>query len=124
MMSSNHLAIEMLITERCRDLGLSRADIVRRAGLKNVAKGLRRLDGLYAGDLDKATVLICGLPAALELPTETVDIAIKESKQQLEESAPIAAAEREAAWLASFQPCAYLLGTETRPTQIIFFAIS
>jgi hypothetical protein len=123
-MSSNHLAIETLITTRCRDLGLSRADVVRRAGIKNVEKGLRRLDALYEGDLEKTTVLIRGLPAALGLPTETVDIAIKETKQQLEEAARVAAAEREAAWRASFQPCAYLLGTETRPTQIIVFAMS
>jgi hypothetical protein len=123
-MSSNRLAIETLITELCRDHGLSRADVVRRAGYKNVEKGLRRLDALYEGDLDKTTVLIRGLPAALELPTETVDIAIKETKQQLDEAARTAAAEHEAAWRASFQPCAYLLGTESRPTQIIFFGLS
>jgi|HubBroStandDraft_6_1064221.scaffolds.fasta_scaffold318376_2 hypothetical protein len=124
MATSTTLPIEALITTRCRDLGLSRADIVRRAGLKNVEKGIRRLDGLYAGDLNKATVLIRGLPAALGLPTETVDIAIKETHQQLEEAAQIAAAERDAEWRATFKPCAYLLGTETRPTQIFIFAIS
>jgi hypothetical protein len=124
MATSTKLTIETLITTRCRDLGLGRADIVRRAGLKNVEKGLRRLDGLCAGDLDKATVLICGLPAALELPADIVATAIRDTEKQLEEAARIAAAEREAAWRASFQPCAYLLGTETRPTQIIFFGIS
>jgi hypothetical protein len=124
MATSTKLPIETLITERCRDFGLSRADVVRRAGLKNVEKGLRRLDALYEGDLEKTTVLIRGLPAALGLPTETVDIAIKQTKQQLEDAARIDAAGREAAWRASFQPCAYLLGTESRPTQITFFAIS
>ena len=80
MATSTKLPIETLITERCRDLGLSRADVVRRAGLKNVEKGLRRLDGLYAGDLEKATVLIHGLPAALELPANIVATAIRDTK--------------------------------------------
>jgi hypothetical protein len=42
-------AIEALIRERCKILGLSRSDLVRRAGFKNVAKGLRRLDNLCTG---------------------------------------------------------------------------
>jgi hypothetical protein len=36
-------AIEALILECCKVLGLSRVDLVRRAGFKNVAKGLRHL---------------------------------------------------------------------------------
>ena len=37
---SEPLAIETLITSRCRDLGLNNARLVRLAGFKNGAKGL------------------------------------------------------------------------------------
>ena len=46
---------------------------MRRAGYKNIAKGLRRLDELLAGDLDKSRGLIRALPAALDVPPEVVD---------------------------------------------------
>ena len=64
------LAIETLITERCKALGLSRPDLVRLAGFKNVAKGLRRLDALCAGEMKATGSLMAGLPAALELPPD------------------------------------------------------
>ena len=43
------LAIQLLITSRCRELRLGRAELVRRCGYKNVSKGLRRLEQLYVG---------------------------------------------------------------------------
>jgi hypothetical protein len=44
--------------------------------------------------------------------------------QQLDEAARIADEKREAAWRASFRPCAYLLGTETRPSQITIYGMT
>jgi hypothetical protein len=85
---------------------------------------LRRLDAMCAGDLRNAKVLISGLPGALGLPPDTVDAAARETQQILDDEARIAAAEREAEWRASFQPSAYLLGTETRPSSITMFGIS
>jgi hypothetical protein len=66
---SKPLAIEVFVRNRLNDLGLAPTDLVRRAGYKNVAKGLRRLDELYAGNFESAHGLIERLPSALELPS-------------------------------------------------------
>jgi len=118
------LAIEKLIVDRCQALGLSRSDLVRRAGFKNVAKGLRRLDELCAGEMKLTVSLIVGLPAALELPTGAITDTMRQTVQQLDEVARIAEEKREAVWRATFRPCAYLLGTETRPSQITIYGMT
>ena len=59
MTQSNQLAIETLILERCAALWLRRSDLVRRAGFKNVGKGLRRLDQLCAGELKANRIVDC-----------------------------------------------------------------
>ncbi len=88
-------------------------------------RDLRRLDQLCAGELKATASLIAGLPAALKLPTEVIADAVRQTEQQVAEARRIAEQEEEeAAWRAKFQPCAYLLGTETRPTQITFFGIT
>jgi hypothetical protein len=118
------LAIEALILDRSKALGLSRPDLVRRAGYRNVAKGLRRLGELCTGEMKTTASLIAGLSAALELPPEAITDAIRQTERQLDEAARIAGEEREAAWRKSFRPCAYLLGTETRPTQITIYGMT
>ena len=123
-MSVMTLAIQLLITSRCRELRLGRAELVRRCGYKNVSKGLRRLEQVYAGNLEKAQSLVCALPGALELPPDVVRGALDKSARQLAEAAAGAAAEAEAAWRVAFKPHAYLLGTHTRPSQLLFFAIT
>jgi hypothetical protein len=124
MTVSTELPIETLIRDRSRMLGLSRFDIVRRAGFKNVAKGLRRLDGLCAGDTKSTASLICGLPAALNLPAAIIDNAIHQTVQQIEAATRIAELKRDAKWRAEFRPSAYLLGTDTRPSQIVIYGVT
>ncbi|MGP0095133.1 MAG: hypothetical protein ACLPKB_35050 [Xanthobacteraceae bacterium] len=58
------LAIEAFILDRCKILGLGRTDLVRRAGYRNEAKGLRRLDELCGGEMKTTVSLIAGLPGA------------------------------------------------------------
>jgi hypothetical protein len=116
-MARTDLPLSILITERCGELELSRSGLVTRCGYRNVSKGLRRLDQVYAGDLEKAASLLRGLPKALNLSPETVQRAIDETVQQI-------AAEAEARWRASFEPCAYLLGTSKTPSQIFIFGIT
>jgi hypothetical protein len=65
-----------------------------------------------------------GLPSALELAPRRVADALRETERQLAEIKRRADAEREALRRASFGPSAYLLGTETRPTQITIYGIS
>ena len=81
MSKSFQLPIATLILEHCAALRLRRSDLVRRAGFKNVAKGLRRLDELCTGELKRTATLISGLPAALELPPEVVDDALTQTKE-------------------------------------------
>jgi hypothetical protein len=118
------LAIQVLIEDRSRELELSRSEVVRRCGYKKITKGIRRLDALYAGDLKETTFLIAGLAIALEVSPDIVQRAVNQTLQQLEERASCSAAETEAAWRAAFKPHGVLLGTEERPSQILFFAIT
>ena len=65
------LAIQAFILDRCRTLGLSRSELVRRAGFKNVAKGIRRLDELCGGELQKTEWLnLSWRHAASRMPCE------------------------------------------------------
>ena len=77
------LAIVSLIVDRTRVLDLSRPDLVRRAGYKNIAKGLRRLDELLAGDFDKTRNLVRALPAALDVATQVVEHASRRHVAEL-----------------------------------------
>jgi hypothetical protein len=81
--SSAQLPIQKLISDRCLVLGLKRADLIRGCGLKNEAKGSRRLKALLAGDFDSCRGLVAGLPAALENPAYVVMKAIEESGTQI-----------------------------------------
>ena len=118
------MVIQLLIEERSRELGLSRSLLVRQCGYKNIMKGIRRLDELYAGDLQRTTSLLAGLGIAIRLSPEIIDRALNDTLQQLKERAALAAAEAEAAWRAAFKPHGVLLGTEERPPKILFFAIT
>jgi hypothetical protein len=117
------LAIQILIDERCRELGLSRSELVRRCGYKNITKGVRRFEELYAGDLQRTAHLLAGLANALDLSPHVVQRALNHTNQQLEEHAARAAGNAEA-WRASFKPHGILLGTQERPSQIFIFAVT
>lgn len=120
---SEPLAIKSLIVDRSRVLDLNRPDLVRRAGYKNIAKGLRRLDELLAGDLDKSRGLVRALPAALDVPTEVVEHAIAETRRRIAEAQEAARLAREAAWRAGFRPHAIILTERTVPQPIFVAAI-
>jgi len=124
MPKSAELAISTLIAGRMCELGLSRFELVRRAGFKNVGKGLRRLDQLFSGDLKTSTFLIAGLPAALDLPPYVVADTVRQTEKQIAEAERIADQEREAVWRAQFKPSAYLLGTTDRPYSICLYGFA
>jgi hypothetical protein len=116
-------AIAALIESRSRDLGLSRAELVRRAGFKNIAKGMRRLDSLVAGDLETTRTLIHGLATALDVPKPVVDQAMEDTRRQIEWGKQQAAEKEEAAWRAEFKPHAIILTERTRPQPIFVAAL-
>lgn len=112
-MTRTELPLAALVAERCRQLGLRRSEVAARCGYKNISKGLRRLEQVSAGELEKADALLRRLPEALDLSPDIVKDAIDQTVHQI-------AAEQDAVWRASFQPSAYLLGTTDRPSQILF----
>jgi hypothetical protein len=118
--------IRELIETQMKQIGLGRGGLALRCGFKNVAKGLRRIDVLCDGDINskRATMVIDALPAALEIDKSKVDAALQETAKLIEEAEQRAVSAREAAWRASFVPCGYLLGTNTRPSQITFFGLT
>jgi hypothetical protein len=120
---SEPLAIGSLISDRLRVLDLRRGDLMRRVNYKNVAKGLRRLDKLLAGDLDKARDLIHALPAALDVPPEVVEHAIEETRRQVTEAHEAARHALGAAWRAAFRPHAIILTEKIVPQPIFVAAI-
>ncbi len=73
--------IAALITSRCRELGFGRGELVQRAGYRNVAKGIRRLDALLAGDFETTQRLIDGLAVALILPADAIYLAIEATRR-------------------------------------------
>jgi hypothetical protein len=109
--------ITALIEDRCRELGLSRQDVVRRAGYTNLSKGHRRLDELLAGDLHATRGLIGKLSAALDVPVETVHEAVAETERKMWEA-------EDAAWRAEFVPHAIILTEHERPTSITLAAFT
>ncbi len=122
----DHYPIHDLIGNQQKRLGMRRSELARRCGFKNVAKGIRRIDGVCHGDLDlqAAKMVLDALPAALEMDKDAVETAVRATAEIIVEAERRAAAEREATWRASFMPHAYLLGTETRPSQITFYGLT
>lgn len=100
---------------RCREIALTPAVLVQRAGYRNVAKGLRRLADLCNGELAQAKFLLDALPNALEVPDDIVAAAVRLTRQQLdaEQRRRNDAADR--AWRQAFRPHAIILTERTTP---------
>src|SRR4029077_10630074 len=104
-----------LIRNRCLELGLNKARLVRLAGYKNEAKGIRRLNSLIAGDLETTRWLIQKLPAALNLPTDVISEVVDQTRQQIASVRPGGDEQAEMEWRDNFQPHAIILTERTRP---------
>jgi hypothetical protein len=52
------LTLATLISERCRDLGLSQAEFVSRVGCRDIQRGIRRLHELFDGNPTRTKTLI------------------------------------------------------------------
>lgn len=109
--------IESLLRTRVKELGISLPQLVRRAGMSNVSKGLRRLDSLFGADFVSTRGFIKALPLALDIPPEAVTAAIEQTRKQGNDEA-------ERKWRASFKPNAIVLtGERGRPRQIFVAAL-
>jgi hypothetical protein len=112
-----------LIRNRCLELGLNKARLVRLAGYKNEAKGIRRLESLIAGDLETTRRLIQGLPAALNLPTDFISGVVEQTRQQIAAMKRDGAEQAGMEWRDNFQPHAIILTERTRPEPVFVAAI-
>ena len=122
----DHYPIHALVENQSKQLGLRRNELARRCGFKNLAKGLRRIDGVCHGDLDLpgAKMVLDNLAVALEVDTNVVENAIAATAQVIAETNRLAEEKRDAAWRKSFKPHAYLVGSQNCPSQITFYGIT
>lgn len=110
-------SIAELLKERSVVLGLSRVDIVKLCGFKNITKGLQRLDDVYAGRLTGIDALLKGLPDALKVTGQQVADAVAETLRRR-------LAEEDEAWRSAFVPHAIVITEHKRPTQITLAAMT
>lgn len=111
------LPIAALITERMKELGLTRTEVVRRAThIRNVSKGLRRLDDLLAGNFSRTAGLLEALPTALEVRADVVAKAVEDTKRHFLEA-------EEAAYRASFVPHAIIVTERSIPWPVHIAAV-
>jgi len=79
------VTLATLISERCRDLGLSQAEFVSRIGCRDIQRGIRQLHELFGGDPTKTKALIEIISAALDLPNSVVYRAAQITQQLLDD---------------------------------------
>lgn len=118
--------IHVLIENQRKKLGMRRSELIRQCGFKNVTKGLRRLAALCDGDVTSpgARTILDALPLALGVEASEVEKAVAETINIITRAKAEEEAEREASWRASFEPSAYLIGTESRPSSITIYGLS
>jgi hypothetical protein len=121
-MKSN-LAIATLIRSRMAELGLSRGELAKRLGYKNIAKGIRRIDALCEGDVEGTKQFLDVLPQALETSSDTVKLALEQTVRELELAEKQEAEARDKIWRENFCPHAIILTEKTVPSPIFVAAI-
>jgi len=122
----DHYPIHDLIENRQKQLGLGRNELGRRCGFKNLAKALRRIDGVCHGDLGSpgAKMVLDNLAVALEVDKDVVEKAIRSTAEIIAKTERHGETAWDAAWRASFKPHAYLVGSENRPSQITIYGVT
>ena len=103
------LSLDQLIHQRMQELGIGRAELARRMGYANIAKGCRRIDEICGGHVEMAKSLRVELSKGLEVEVGMIDKAIEVTRAQ-----QIAAEDR--AYRESFKPHAVILTKEQVPS--------
>ena len=121
---ADKLPIHELIDRRSTALQIGRRELASRCGYGNLAKGLRRIDALCAGQLGSqaAEKVVVALPQALEIDKAEIVTALLASKALLQERKDAEAAEAEEHWRAAFTPHGWLIGEREHPHSITIYA--
>lgn len=114
------LPIAALIDQRSSTLGLTRVLLVQRLGYSNIAKGLRSLECVCNGDLDRYPELMRALPSALRVSDQEVSNAAIDTSAALQALHDNRMKEDDASYRRTFQPHAVILA---RPAQVFVIAL-
>jgi hypothetical protein len=117
------LAIATLVRSRMIELGLSRGELAKRLGYKNIAKGIRRIVALCDGDIEGTKQFSDVLPQALETSAETVKRALDQTVRELELAEKREAEARDKIWRENFRPHAIILTERSVPSPIFVAAM-
>jgi hypothetical protein len=117
------LAIASLIRSRMTELGLSRGELAKRLGYKNLPKGIRRMDVLCDGDVGETKQFLDVLPQALETSAETVKRALDQTVREIELAEKQEAEARDKIWRENFCPHAIILTERSVPSPIFVAAM-
>jgi hypothetical protein len=117
------LAIATPFRSRLTELGLSRGEFAKRLGYKNIAKGIRRIDAMFEGDIKGTKQFMDVLPQALETSAEIVTLALDQTVREIELAEKHEAEARDKSWRENFRPHAIILTERTVPSPIFVAAI-
>jgi hypothetical protein len=117
------LAIATLVRSRMIELGLSRGELAKRLGYKNIAKGIRRIVALCDGDIEGTKQFLDVLPQALETSAETVKRALDQTVREIELAEKREAEARDKIWRDNFRPHAIILTERSVPSPIFVAAM-
>ncbi len=119
--------LQKLIEKRMAELDLYWSDLSRACGFKNnIGHGARQIDSVGHGNLNGpwSKKILDALPVALSIDQAMFDEAIKETAKIVAREEEEAEAARIEAWSAAFKPNAFLIGSSSRPSQIVIFGIT
>ncbi len=111
------LSLDQLIHQRMQELGIGRAELARRMGYANIAKGCRRIDQICGGHLGRAENLRIALVRGLKVDVEVIDKAIENTRVE-----QVAAEDK--VYRESFKPHAVILTKQRVPSQITLYAMT
>jgi hypothetical protein len=103
---------------------LSRGEFAKRLGYKNIAKGIRRIDAMFEGDIKGTKQFMDVLPQALETSAEIVTLALDQTVREIELAEQKEAEARDKIWRENFCPHAIILTERTVPSPIFVAAIN
>jgi hypothetical protein len=81
--------------------------------IKNIAKGIRRIDALCEGDIEGTKRFLGALPQALETSAETVTLALDQTVHEIELAEKRESEARDKIWRENFCPHAIILTERT-----------